>query len=153
MEETHRIRSRKRAPSRVREKPTASANALAYSLTSQSTPANMDLKADVAGYTHRGGFKLRISNIETLTDDLIQSWKTKCGQQGFECTIAYNAALSTAILHASKPTKSNSLLPEDVEAVAKEASSGLKRPHPLTLLAALLFLANAGRHLLSSDTF
>ena len=151
--ETANLRPRRRAASRARsktnQKPTSSANALAFALTENATASNMDLNAEVAGYTHRGGFKLRITNIEELSDNLIDGWKSKCRSHGYECTIAYNAALSAAVLHAVKTTNSHSLIPEDVDVVASQVSTGLRKPHPLTILAALLFVANFGRHFFS----
>ena len=142
-------KARRRSSSKVRNRETEkAANALAYSLTQNATSSNIDLDVTVAGYTHRNGFKLAISNIEEITDVLIESWKTKCQKLGYMCTVAYNASLSTAVLHATKFGSSNSLLdpPQDKNFAA---GSVFKKVHPLTILAGVMFLLNVGRHYLS----
>ena len=147
---------RRRSASKVREKKTCNAaNTLAHALTEHATPSNMDLKVRVAGYTHRNGFKLSISNVEVISDNLIDEWKAKCEKLGYSCTVAYNAALSTAVLHASPPHGGNSLLERedgDESSVQSRSAAKLgvfKPAHPLTLLAAVLFVLNFARHGLS----
>lgn len=147
---TQKARNR-RANSKVRDrKPVEDANSLAYSLTQNASPANLDLKTTVVGYTHRGGFKLGINNIEELTDNLIEQWKAKCRGLGYECKISYNASLSTALLHAFKPNKSPLGGTQDKPKGAKVPVNFFARVHPLTIVAAALFAVNAGRHYLSS---
>ena len=124
------------------------AHTLAFSLTENTTPSNIDLNVAVAGFTHRNGFKLTISNIEEISDVLIESWKNKCLKVGYKCTVAYSASLSTAVLHATKLGSSNSLLE-----TAHDDTSGkgtiFKKVHPLTIPAGVMFLLNVGRHYLT----
>lgn len=136
-------KTRRRAHSKVREKKISDdANTLAYSMTENATPSNMDLEVDVFGYTHRGGFKLRVSKIEHLTDALMDEWRSKCAALGYKCNVSYNASLSTALLHASKMANPEK---KPVPPAAANPFTGL---HPLTVVAAALFAINAGRHYL-----
>ena len=138
-------KTRRRAHSKVREKKISDdANTLAYAMTENATPSNMDLQVDVFGYTHRGGFKLRVSKIEHLTNGLMDEWRSKCAALGYNCNVSYNASLSTALLHASKMENSGK------KPVSPAAENPFSRIHPLTIVAAVLFAANAARHLLSS---
>lgn len=139
-------KARQRARSKVRNKKVVDdANSLAYSLTKNASPANLDLKAVVLGYTHRGGFKVAISNIEQLTDALMDHWKSKCVELGYTGRIGYNASLSTAILYVSS---SNRPTP-DGDSKESPPANFFGRVHPLTIVAAALFAVNAGRHYLS----
>ncbi len=136
---------RSRAHSKVRDKKTTDdADSLAYSMTKYATPSNMDLQVDVYGYTHRSGFKLRVSNIERMTNALMDEWRSKCAALGYNCNVSYNASLSTALLHASKMKNSKK---QTVSPAAANPFTGL---HPLTVAAAALFAINAGRHYFSS---
>lgn len=134
---------RQRARSKVRNKKVVDdANSLAYSLTENATSANLDLKAEVVGYTHRGGFKIGISNIEQLTDDLMDHWKLKCLELGYTGRVAYNASLSTAILYVSSSNRPTL----DDDSKESPPANFFGRVHPLTIVAAALFAVNAGRH-------
>ena len=139
-------KARQRSSSKVRNKEAVrAANSLAYALTEQATSSNIDLKVSVAGYTHRSGFKLTISNIEEISDVLIEKWKEKCLSLGYKCTVAYNASLSTAVLHASKIGAGNSLF-DEVRGDRTVKGSIFRKVHPLTVLAGVMFLLNVGRH-------
>ena len=141
-----KVRLRQRARSKVRNKKVADdANSLAYSLTENATSANLDLKAEVVGYTHRGGFKVAISNIEQLTDGLMDHWKSKCVELGYTGRVAYNASLSTAILYVSSSNRPT----QDDDSKEKPPVNFFGRVHPLTIVAAALFAVNAGRHYFS----
>lgn len=139
-------KARRRSTSKHQNKDTQrAAHNLAYSLTENATASNIDLKVTVAGYTHRNGFKLTISNIEEISDVLIENWKNKCLKVGYKCTVAYNASLSTAVLHATKLGSSNSLL-DTPDANSLVETNMFKKVHPLTILAGVMFLLNVGRH-------
>ena len=139
-------RRKVRAHSKVKDsKLTQDANYITHSMTENTTPGNMDLHVEVFGYTHRGGFKLRVSNIEELTDRLIDQWKSKCAELGYDCNVAYNASLSTAILHAVKKKTANPT--NSSVGVLPPTANPFTRLHPLTVVAAVLFAVNAGRHL------
>lgn len=139
-------KTRRRAHSKVRDKKVADdANTLAYSMTENATPSNMDLRVDVFGYTHRNGFKLRVSNIEQLTNVLMDEWRSKCAALGYSCNVSYNASLSTALLHASKTTDAGT------KPVLPAPANPFARVHPLTFVAAVLFAVNAGRHFLQNS--
>lgn len=140
-------KARQRSRSKVRSKKVVTdANTLAHALTMNKTSDNIDLKASVAGYTHRGGFKLAINNIEQLTDTLVEQWKSKCKDHGYSCSVAYNASLSTAILHAR-----SSATPVFQKEPDKKTFNVFRSVHPLTIAAAALFAINAGRHYFFTD--
>lgn len=143
-------RARRRAHSKVRDKKVVSdANTLAHALTMNKTTENIDLDATVAGYTHRGGFKVAISNIEHLTDTLVQHWKCKCSEMGYDSKVSYNASLSIAVLHArSRGGAAGSV---GASEPTKKPASIFGRVHPLTIAAAALFVFNAGRHYFLQD--
>lgn len=109
----------------------------------QANPLNLDLKASVAGYTHRGGFKLKIENIENLSDFLMDEWKAKCLGFGYKPTITYDVTTSTATLHATREREISRRQTPCFRAI------GFQKPHPLTVVAAVLVAMNFIRHVVS----
>jgi hypothetical protein len=141
-ENTGPLRKRRSASRARNNKVASAAKALATRLTSSASPLNLDLTASVAGYTHRGGFKLKIQNIENLTGGIMDDWRSQCAALGFKPHIAYDVTTSTATLHATHSA------PRQTETKCDSARK-LVRPHPLTVVAGLLLLLNTVRHILN----
>ena len=137
------LRKRRSASRAPRNKVAPAANGLVRALTSNTSPLNLDLKVSVAGYTHRGGFKLKIENIENLSGAIMDDWRIKCRAHGFEPTIAYDVTTSTATLHATRGAQ---------RAPTSKCGNPLEKlntPHPLTIVAGLLVVINTIRHILT----
>lgn len=145
MDKKENILRKRRSASRVRgDKVASAANALAKALTSNTSPLNLDLKASVAGYTHRGGFKLKIENIENLTGGIVDQWREECTALGFLPTVAYDVTTSTATLHAAP-----NAAPRVVKPKCGNPFEKLTQPHPLTATAVVFVALNIVRHILS----
>ena len=137
-------RSRRSASRPRKHLPKPPAKQLADALMQHASPLNLDLKATVAGYTHRGGFKLKIENIENLSDHLMDEWKSKCLALAFKPTITYDVTTSTATLHATRMQESTA--PRHTNCFR---TGNVLRPHPLTAVAVVLVAMNFIRHVLS----
>lgn len=137
------LRKRRSASRAPRNKVAPAANGLVRALMSNTSPLNLDLNASVAGYTHRGGFKLKIENIENLTGAIMDEWRIKCRALGFEPTIEYDVTTSTATLHATRGAQ------RAPTSKCGNPFEKLNTPHPLTIVAGLLVVLNTIRHILT----
>ena len=138
------LRKRRSASRTSQNKVAPAANGLVKALMSNTSPLNLDLTASVAGYTHRGGFKLKIENIENLSGGIMDDWRVKCRALGFEPTIAYDVTTSTATLHATRSARR-----APTSKCCGNPFEKLNTPHTLTIVAGLLVVLNTIRHILS----
>ena len=125
---------------RVTDEAKKAAEIIARRVCEKTSPLNLDLKCVVLGVTPRGGFKLCLSRVEVVSDTIISEWKSFCEDLGFTSTITYSAIHAKATIHAT-PTFTAAKPSKSVMSVF-----GTSFPaHPLTLLFALLLVANTLR--------
>ena len=118
---------------KIMQKAEEAANKTAKSLCENASPVNMDLKCVVLGVTPRGGYKLKLSCVEVVSDVIIAKWKQYCTNLGYNCTVTYDTINACATIHATR---------------AKAPESGIScktRVHPLTLLFIVLVTINLCR--------
>ena len=102
--------------------------------------ANMDVRCDVQGVTHRGAVKFKILNIEELTGAMVDRWRLVCTSRGYFPEISLTTAQSEATIVCTPMTASCASCETPLRA--------LRVMHPLTTTFLLLLGANAVRHAL-----
>jgi len=118
---------------KIMQKAEEAANKTAKRLCENASSVNLDLKCVVLGVTPRGGYKLKLSCVEVISDTIVAKWKQYCTNLGYDCTVTYNTIDASATIHATR---------------AKALESGIScktRVHPLTLVFIVLVTINLCR--------
>lgn len=124
---------------RVIKEAEQAAESIARKICEKTSPLNLDLKCVVLGVTPRGGFKLCLSRVEVVSDAIIAEWKSLCQDSGFNSVITYNTIHAKAMIHATRSKN-------QTRSVSAISLPNLSLPaHPLTLLFALMLVANTLR--------
>ena len=136
------------APHAFKQRANKHAVSVANAVNQHTEATNIDLRCTVSGVTHRGGFKLRFTGVESLTADWMDRMRQLCAQHGYRAQITFDTTTANAVLHACPTaTTSGNVFASIFRLFGKSA---LQRAHPLTLCFLAMFFFNLTRHALTA---
>ena len=134
------------APHAFKQRAKKHAVSVANAVNQHTEATNIDLHCTVSGVTHRGGFKLRFTGVESLTADWMDRMRQLCAQHGYRAQITFDTTTANATLHAYPlAVSSDSVFAPIFRLVGKSA---LRQAHPLTLCFLAMFFFNLTRHII-----